>query len=316
MGNIAIPSHLIPDDPTELYSLNTVKNVLRGLNFHTSKWLGQNFLYRQPTIEACLDSTGIQTGQTVLEIGPGLGHLTFALLSRSCRVLAIEIDPILGAYVKSFIHTHQKKLGGLFTLLEGDVLKASWEHVYALLQTLIPDRSSIDIHVIANLPYRIAVPVLARFLESTLPITDFHILVQAEVAERLAAKPREKEYGKVSVFAQALCTISILRQVSPANFHPQPKVNSAWLRLVPRPDVNREIITQWLKPLVYTAFAKRRKCLKRLGKEWHPPSHASLTTEQIKSAIEEWGQARPEELSVENWIQVAQHLADMNTAIP
>ena len=196
--------------------------------------LGQHFLNDPAILGRIVDALGPVAGETVLEIGPGKGSLTRVLLARGLHVVAIEKDPELG-----------QGLG--VEVIRGDALKIPWPPVAK---------------VVGNIPYYITSPLIEKALTPPLP-ERVVFLVQAEVADRLAAKPGSKTYGALSIGVQAVCRVEKLFGVAPGAFTPPPKVRSAVVRLTPlsTPLIGRDE-TQPFRAFVTACFSKRRKQLK------------------------------------------------------
>ena len=199
--------------------------------------LGQHFLADPRILGRIADAVDIEPGETVLEIGPGKGGLTEALLERGARVIAIEKDRRLAAELER---------EGL-SVIQGDALKTEWPHVAK---------------VVGNIPYYITSPLIEKALTPPLP-ERVVFLVQAEVAERLAAKPGGKTYGALSVGVQAVCRVEQLFTVAAGAFSPPPKVRSAVVRLTPlaAPLITRDEAPRF-RAFVTACFSKRRKQLK------------------------------------------------------
>jgi len=210
------------------------------------KALGQHFLTRSEVCRPLVDFLA-PDGRRVLEIGPGSGALTGALLAAGAHVTAWELDPFWAAEVR-------RRFGsGRLQVVVGDAAQLAWGQLPG------------DLLVAGNLPYNIATAVILACLESTLDrpghLGRAAFLVQREVAERLAAVPGDGAYGSMSVLAAALARVELLGRVAPGAFKPPPRVESAFLGLVPHAALGRaEYAT--LKPLVRSAFAQRRKTLR------------------------------------------------------
>ena len=199
--------------------------------------LGQHFLNDAAILNRIVDALDPVPGETVLEIGPGKGSLTAALLARGVTVVAIEKDRALAAALP------RKNL----TVVEGDALRIEWPRVPK---------------IVGNIPYYITSPLIDKALTPPLPARVV-FLVQAEVADRLAAEPGSKVYGALSVGVQALCRVEKLFTVAPGSFKPPPKVRSAVVRLTPRaePLIRQEEIGAF-RTFVTACFSQRRKQLK------------------------------------------------------
>jgi 16S rRNA (adenine1518-N6/adenine1519-N6)-dimethyltransferase len=199
--------------------------------------LGQHFLSDAGILDRIVDALDPVPGETVLEIGSGRGSLTRALLARGLHVIAIEKDRELAAALD------EERL----KILPGDALRLDWPRVPK---------------IVGNIPYYITSPLIDKALTPPLP-ERVVFLVQAEVADRLAAQPGTKAYGALTVGVQAVCRVEKLFTVAPGSFRPPPKVRSAVIRLMPLPEplLRREEVLPF-RAFVTACFGKRRKQLK------------------------------------------------------
>ena len=212
------------------------------------KRFGQNFLHDVQVIDRIVSAIAPQADDTVVEIGPGRGALTYPLLQFAQKLTAIEIDRDLIAHLQ-----RQAPRYGALTLHEGDALDFDFA-------TLITG-SQHKLRLVGNLPYNISTPLLFHLLTFAPHIQDMHFMLQKEVVERLCAEPNSKDYGRLTVSMAAHCDAQMLFTLGPEAFTPAPKVDSAIVRLVPRtPDfvINNP---QRFDLVVKTAFAQRRKML-------------------------------------------------------
>ena len=206
---------------------------------------GQHFLENEMILERMVGALAPATGDRVLEIGPGLGALTRLLAEAVDTLAAVEIDRDVAALLR-----------GRFANLElvvGDILRVD-------LGELLGEHN--DWRIIGNLPYNISTPLLIRLFEVLDRIRDVHVLLQAEVVDRLTATPGTKAWGRLSIAAQLHCQVDALFDVGPENFRPAPKVNSTFVRLVPRP---AEVLPEdpgVFDAVVRLAFQQRRKTLR------------------------------------------------------
>jgi len=250
------------------------------------KRAGQNFLCDANALAAIVRDAALPPHATVFEVGPGPGLLTEVLLAAGHRVVAVEIDRGLAQICRE-LHGADPR----FTLVEGDVLDRRTALNPAVLDLL---RGVEDLHVVANLPYNIASTLLLLLWEGDLPIATSTTLVQLEAAERLVAPPDSRAYGHLSVLLQLHATGRITRRFPPRVFWPEPKVDSAVVRLTrasDRPD--REEYGR-LKPLVKAVFQHRRKTLV------HTLKGRDFAPEQVREALLKIAlpaDARPERLS-------------------
>ena len=248
------------------------------------KRFGQNFLRDEGIIEAIARAIAADTTQHLIEIGPGEGAITQALIASGCRFDAIELDRDLRTRLLASFSTYDN-----FTLHSADALKFD----FASLQ-----HDDQPLRVIGNLPYNISTPLLFKLLDYGPLIADMHFMLQLEVVERLAAEPGNKNWGRLGVMAQFQCEVEQLFEVPPEAFFPPPKVQSAIVRLTPRQtprwaQVNREALAK----VVSQAFSQRRKTLRNNFKN-------SLTDTQFEAAGID-PQARAETLTIDHFVALA-----------
>ena len=217
-------------------------------NHRPRKRFGQNFLTDNNIIERIAAAIRPTPDQHILEIGPGQAALTAALLPDCEKLTAVEIDRDLAAELRQRFAAQPR-----FELIEADALKVD----FATL-------SEGPLRVVGNLPYNISTPLVFHLLQSQARIIDFHIMLQREVAERMAAGPGSKTYGRLSVAVSLAARAEILFDVPPGAFYPPPKVRSSIIRLTPH-----EVQLPWraLDSVLQFAFSARRKTLRNaLGK--------------------------------------------------
>lgn len=249
------------------------------------KRFGQNFLQNQHVIQAILQAINPQPEDNVLEIGPGLGALTQPLLRRLSRLKAVEIDTDLQQYL-SELPIAQGKLH----LIADDALNIDYSQFGKHLR------------VVGNLPYNISTPILLCLLGYTSFIEDMYFMLQKEVVDRMAASPGCKAYGRLSVMLQYHCEVEHLFDVPPEAFDPQPKVDSAMVRLIPHRDSPYEVVAvDQLQRLVASAFAMRRKTLTNNLK--------GLVSIAELNALGIDGGKRPEQISVSEYVQLAKFVS-------
>lgn len=238
------------------------------------KSLGQHHL-RSSDLAAPLVSFLRADAALVVEIGPGDGALTAALLAAGARVWAWELDA-------AWAFRSAARLSGALRMVVGDALELPFAR--------LPD----DVLVAGNLPYNVATPLIDRVLDAP-QVARSGFLVQWEVGERLAARPGEEAYGAFSVLVQARARVAILGRVPRSGFRPRPKVDGAFVGLTPRPDAPRGAPAAALRATVFEAFATRRKTLRNnLGRAWGRRRAASAL-----AAVGLDGDRRAETLSVE-----------------
>jgi 16S rRNA (adenine1518-N6/adenine1519-N6)-dimethyltransferase len=277
---------------TTLYE--EVRAALRESEFRPRKRLGQNFLVHERVLEAILELLALKTDDLVLEIGPGLGALTRRLVDRTAGVWAVEVDSFLIQRLQQSDLIENRK----FHLISGDVLKVP-------LAEILPKQK---IKLIGNLPYSISTPVLFRVFELRDSFSSMVLMVQKEVADRIASAPGTKSYGTLSVWCQIHGQVTKRLQVSPEAFFPQPKVRSTVLRmeLYPQPRVPPEEMPI-LRGLLRAAFGQRRKTLGNVIGKWSKSGREEVEEFLRSKHIDP--QRRGETLSIENYIDLTHALA-------
>ena len=249
--------------------------------YRARKRFGQNFLIDPAIIQTLICAIAPQAGDNILEIGPGLGALTAPLLKTVDTLEAIELDRDLIEYLNK-LATDQKSL----IIHACDALKFDFS------ATARPRR------IVGNLPYNISTPMMFHLLDYSEFITDIHIMLQKEVVERICARSGDRNFGRLSVMAQSKCTAQPLIEVPPEKFSPQPKVASAFMRLIPH---KTPIVSRPLQPafhlLVKTCFSQPRKTLANNLKKMLPPK--AIKAAGIDPAM------RPGNLCMEEFVALA-----------
>ncbi|MBX3643263.1 MAG: 16S rRNA (adenine(1518)-N(6)/adenine(1519)-N(6))-dimethyltransferase RsmA [Rubrivivax sp.] len=213
------------------------------------KRFGQHFLADPQVLDAIVDAVDPQPGQALVEIGPGLGALTWPLLQRCRALTVVELDRDLAARLRSH--------DGL-TVIEADALTVDF--------SALARAKGQPLRLVGNLPYNISTPILFHLLGAAAQVLDQHFMLQKEVARRMAAAPGGKDYGRLSVMLQWRYRIEVLLVVPPEAFDPPPKVESAVVRMRPLPAVAAQ--PDLLAELVTVAFSQRRKLLRHTLGRW------------------------------------------------
>lgn len=253
------------------------------------KSLGQHFLHDANVARKIVHALHLRQGDRVLEIGPGKGALTSLLLRELPTLIAVELDTELASQLGA-------AFGEKLTLLNDDVLNID------LRSIAVTDDSKF--RIVGNIPYNITSPILFWIIDSSEIIADCTLMMQREVAQRLVAKPRSKEYGILSVFAQYYSTPKLLFTVSPQSFYPVPDVISAVVSLNFETSRDaRAVDDTTFRTLVRGTFGKRRKTLRNGLRGLDAPA-AFLSTASIDL------DRRPEELSVDEFVALANELSE------
>ncbi len=248
------------------------------------KRFGQHFLISRYIIECLVDEINPQPDQSIIEIGPGQGALTLPILKKTGKMDVIEIDRDLIPLLRQHCAGH-----GDLIIHEANALKFD-------IKSLIQKNKTA--RIIGNLPYNISTPLIFHLLESADAIEDMHFMLQKEVVERMAAKPNDDAYGRLSIMVQYHCEVSDLFDVPPSSFEPPPRVDSSVVRLTPHStlpfianDYHQFLI------IVREAFSHRRKTLRNALKPF--------VSDAIWAEIGINPQQRPEELSVQDFVVIS-----------
>ncbi|QOS98509.1 16S rRNA (adenine(1518)-N(6)/adenine(1519)-N(6))-dimethyltransferase RsmA [Brevibacterium sp. JNUCC-42] len=228
------------------------REVIEKYGFSLKKSLGQNFLTDINILHNIIDAAELSKDKAVIEIGPGIGALTEQLCRAAGKVMAIEIDQRLLPILEETLSPYDN-----ITVVHGDVLKLD---VVALIEQHLSGCTGVS--VVANLPYYVTTPILMGLLESGIQLDHIVVMIQKEVAERIAAKPGTKDYGSLSVAAQFYAETSVEMIVPASVFIPRPNVDSAVIKLAIRKQPIVEVADEELFfRIVRASFAQRRKTL-------------------------------------------------------
>ena len=283
---------------TRIATPEGTKAVLNRYPFVFQKKFGQNFLIDPHVLDKIINAAEITKEDCVIEIGPGIGSVTQALIDNAGKVISIEIDdqliPIL---------TEQFWGCENFRLIHKDVLKVD---LHKLIAEESPNRR---IKVVANLPYYITTPIIMMLLEHNLPIESITVMVQKEVADRMASGPGSKQYGAITVAMKYYCDTYLVANVPQNCFMPRPNVDSAVIKLTlhqePIVDINDE---EQLLKIIKAAFSQRRKTLlNTLASN----GNLGLSKEEIKNVLDESGigaSTRGETLSLDDYAMLSNYI--------
>ena len=235
----------------DLTNPQTIREIMNGLGIKFNKSLGQNFLIDKSVLDDAIFASGIDENYGVLEIGPGIGTLTHEISKYAKKVVAIELDRSIAAYLKNAFVAYNN-----VEIIQGDALKTD---LAKLIEEHFPDMPAV---VIANLPYYITTPLIMKFLEENLSFESVTVMIQKEVADRIVSNPGKKEYGALSVAVQYYSDPEIIRTVSPDCFMPPPKVTSAVIKMDIKNHVKPQVSDEKkFFRVVKAAFGQRRKTL-------------------------------------------------------
>lgn len=268
------------------------KSVVRKYDFKFKKSLGQNFLTDDGVLKDILESADVSKEDFIIEIGPGVGTLTKLLLSSAKTVCAIEIDnkliPILDEELSEFDN---------FRLINEDALKVDFNEII---------KGEDSVKVVANLPYYVTTPIITKMLLSGYKFKSLTIMIQKEVAQRMAGKPSTKEYGSLSLLVQYYCDVTVVRKVSRECFIPKPKVESMVIRLdrlkSPRVSVRDEKL---FFSIIRNSFNMRRKTL------WNALKFLNMDKEDYENVFIKAGidpKRRGETLSIQEFAKLSEEV--------
>ncbi len=274
------------------------QDILRRHDFNFKKKFGQNFLTDHNILTKITQTAVLSKEVNVIEIGPGIGSLTQYLLEEAAEVMAFEIDKSLIPILEETMAPYDN-----FTLVSADILKVD------LLSEIQKFKNpNLPIKVVANLPYYITTPILMHLIESKIPFSEFVVMMQKEVADRIAASPKTKAYGSLSIAVQYYIEASVAFIVPRTVFIPAPNVDSAILKMVRREAPLVEVEDEeWFFKTMHSSFVHRRKTLMNnlqaaFGKESKPEIEKLLAQAEISPTI------RGEALSIEEFAKLADAL--------
>ena len=285
----------------KLYAPSTIKDIKARHDFQLSRSLGQNFLTDKNIIDKIVEAPEIGPHDLVIEIGPGIGVLTAEAARRAAKVVAVEIDrkliPILQETLAEFDNIE---------ILNQDILKTDLHKI--LEQNREYKGQKIEgVKIIGNLPYYITTPIIMKILEEGVPADSITIMMQKEVADRLKAPPGSRTYGAISAAVAYYCRVDHVANVPKEVFIPQPKVDSAVLKLSLRKEKPLELANEKLFfQCIKAGFGQRRKTLLN-----SLTGVGGYTKEQVESALSEAGidsKRRAETLGIEEFGKVANAL--------
>jgi 16S rRNA (adenine1518-N6/adenine1519-N6)-dimethyltransferase len=269
-----------------------IRELAAALGVRPTKQRGQNFVIDANTVRRIVRTAGVRPEDTVVEVGPGLGSLTLGLLEAAGRVVAIEIDDVLAAALPATVAARLPGRADRFALVHSDAMRV----------TALPGPAPTAL--VANLPYNVAVPVLLHMLAAFPTVDRTLVMVQAEVADRLAARPGSKVYGVPSVKANWYAEVRRAGAIGRNVFWPAPNVDSGLVSLVRRDPPRTTASREEVFAAVDAAFAQRRKTLRAALAGW-AGSAAAAEAALVAAGVPP--QARGEALTVEQFAAIAEH---------
>lgn len=272
-----------------LSSHSATMDLVKKHGFKFTKSLGQNFLIDDNIVDKIVAGAGIGPEDKIIEVGPGIGTLTREMASRAQNLMAVEIDKNLIPILEDTLEDYDN-----VKIVNEDIIKAD-------IRGLIDENlGGGPVKLVANLPYYITTPIIMRFLEENINVTDIVVMVQKEVAERMNAQPGGKDFGALSVAVQYYCDTEIVAKVPRYLFVPQPNVDSIVIALRVRPERKYKVDDEGLYfKVVKAAFGQRRKTLLN-----SISSMGNLAKDQVKEVLEEAGidpKRRGETLSLDEF---------------
>ena len=267
-----------------------IRELAARLGLRPTKQWGQNFVVDANTVKKIVRIAGVGPKDVVVEVGPGLGSLTLALLPEAGHVTAVEVDPALAAALPETVKSLAPAYADRLTLVHADALRVR--------ELPGPPPTAL----VANLPYNVSVPVVLGFLEAFPSLERVLVMVQLEVAERLAAKPGSKVYGVPSVKAAWYADVRLAGTVSRSVFWPVPNVDSGLVSLVRRPAPETTASREDVFACIDAAFAQRRKTLRAALASW---AGSPVRAEEILRAAGIDPRARGEQLDVGAFAAIA-----------
>ena len=276
----------------DLLGAGDVRRLAEEIGLRPTKQRGQNFVVDANTVRRIVRTSGIGPDDIVVEIGPGLGSLTLGLLEVAAHVTAVEIDPVLAARLPATVAERAPESS--FSLVEADALRVDE----------LPGPAPTAL--VANLPYNVSVPVLLHFLERFSSIRSVLVMVQAEVAHRLAAPPGSRTYGVPSAKAAWYARVELAGNIGRQVFWPVPNVDSALVSLVRRDEPGDEDLRLRTFAVVDAAFAQRRKTLRAALSS---VAGSGAAAEEALRAAGVDPQARGEQLLVTDFARIAEALS-------
>lgn len=282
-------------------TLAKTRSIMNKFDIRANKRYGQNFLIDDNVLENIVNASNVTDEDLVIEIGPGLGNLTEYLLDRAKYVLLVEIDPKM---IEVLNHRFNDRKN--FTLINNDILQVKIDEMVEKIK----EEKGLEfrkVKVVANLPYYITTPIIFKLLEDENIISDITVMVQKEVAERMVAAPKSKEFGILTLMVKYFSEANIEIVVPNSSFIPEPGVTSAVISLEKKRNYtvkNEKIFFE----LIHKAFAQRRK---KMTNSLVATKFNNMTKEQIEELFVKCNlstNTRAEELEIEDFINIVNNI--------
>ncbi|PCJ56148.1 MAG: ribosomal RNA small subunit methyltransferase A [Planctomycetota bacterium] len=275
--------------------ISVLRDYFNSKNFHPKKHFGQNFLVDKNYIPLMIKAANLKSTDVVLEVGPGGGILTRALIKTGCQTVSVEIDNGLVDMADDLIGQHDN-----WQLVHSDVMEKKSQLNKTVLEALNLKEDE-NLVCIANLPYAIITPFLITLIQTIPQLTNITVLIQAEIGEKICSKPNTKIYGILSVIINTWGKPTIIKKVSPQAFWPQPKVTSSIVSITKSQkslDIDYTAFGNFVKEM----FIHRRKKITQNLKTFCPDPITFL--ESLDLHVD----SRPENISPEKWLEIFQNL--------
>lgn len=268
---------------------------------------GQNFLIDLNLIDLIMRSADLSTKDVVLEIGTGMGSLTTKMALYAGSVVTVEIDPMMAQLAKEELAPY-----GNVTILQRDALRNKNNLHDEVLETVRQKMNAIPgsrFKLVANLPYNVATPIISNLLQVEPLVDKMVVTIQKELAERIAAKPKTKDYSALSIWIQSQCDVEIVRVMPPSVFWPRPKVDSAILSITPNAALRARIVDlEYFHQTVRALFFHRRKFLRGVVVSAMKDKLSKERVDQLLLEANLDANSRAEELPVEQIIDLVDRL--------
>jgi len=264
-------------------------NSKSHLGHQAKKRFGQNFLHNDAVISDIIDAITPESGENLVEIGPGLGALTEPVVERAEKLSVVELDRDLAHRLR-----HHPFLAPHLTIYETDALNFDFSQLA---------NNENPLRIFGNLPYNISTPLIFHLLTFKDKVKDMHFMLQKEVVERMAAGPDCKAYGRLSIMTQYQCQVIPVMEIGPEAFKPAPKVDSAIVRLIPHKEIKNPVKDiAALNTVCLAAFNQRRKTIRNGFKKL-------ITVDQL-AGLNIDANLRPENLCLDDYITLANFIVD------